>query len=583
MKYKLLRSHLKRNSKKHSRTLKDCTLVIDGSSCFKDAYSYKKSGCQFILGGEYDRYASYLKNILKPFVENNITCVVIFNGGMKVDLERRKEIHQNVINNRDAIQPGRDENIYCEPIFVQDVQREVLEELGIQYYVTEYNNKEAMFTVAKYFDCPILTNNFEYRLYGVKCIVPNSLIFSNTISCDVLCKVELYMPKDMIPIFLTLIDEDSSFFKKLPRIINCQEKNLIASVLRWATRQSKDVALKDVLKNLKDETEREIFINTCEEHTKLCKADDQMAIQYFESGMVKNDYFLDRVANGKIAVPYINLKNNATFSGSWLIVDKEKDDAILPAIDIPLFIYGILTNSENVKITFIGRKLNKSEVWDIEGEFRATEGLLKKIQNSERHVFNDYVRKILPGFVFMWLKPLPEDCWVLIIACLYFCKRNKDFINFAYSFMLSYVMLGPVSEKVGVIKKSNFLSLNDFDKSEDSSEDMKTKDCALATIKLIDLFYADKIISIFNRRILHSLAEFQHYLQHLNYLNKFCGGTIKCTVYHKVLNISFVYNVYQKIEKDNSLKYFETTLCNSPVLTYFKKMINVFDECLNGL
>ncbi|CAH4030199.1 unnamed protein product [Pieris brassicae] len=217
MKMKLVRAYLKKKSVGvfETRTT-DAGIIIDGNY-FKT--TYMKSGCQFILGGEYNRYAAYLRKILTSFTDIGLKLYVIFSRSMKADVDKRKEIHQKLMNKTDSIQPGRQENEYCEPTFTKDVQREVLDELGIQYFVCEYNHSEALISLAIDYNMPVVTKIFEYCLFGVECIVPNSIVFDvNGFGCTVykpnrqLCPFSI----EMMSILLAISDEDSSYYQHIP-------------------------------------------------------------------------------------------------------------------------------------------------------------------------------------------------------------------------------------------------------------------------------------------------------------------------------------------------------------------------------
>lgn len=603
MKHKYLRALIKRTVPQNDFVLKKCNLVIDGTNYFKN--TYKRSGCQFILGGEYDRYALYLKNELKRFVDSDVTCYVIFNGAKKADIDVRLKIHQYIINDVNTIEPGKEDNFYSEPIFVKDVVKEVLEELQIKYYVAEYTSTGDIVSAAKNLNCPVLTFNFEYCLYGVSCITPNTISFDNEskrLKCSIFkreaCK-KAFSLGDTMPIFITLVDEDSLYYSRLPEIIECRSNNLLPSVLRWVRRQVKEGALRTITRNLND-NERAAFMKSYDAndkvyHDKWCTSATKKSYDNKKKLLSKSDehWFSKGVATGRIAAPYINLKYKGSFSGSWLIHDKNKEDAMLSAIDIVLFVYELITDSEQSSITFVGRKGNKSCVWAFKKETNDTkisneslfEFQYKKHKQTEHKTVSDlfryFIKQVMPGFKFELLKKIPEDCRILIITLVYFCSRNRDAIFFAYSILLSYVMLGPVSEKTGIIKRSNFHLSHNLQDDDTSTDGLTFQACAFAANTLMDLFHVDDIKKKFNRSILHTLAEFQHCLQHMNYLNKLCGEKIESTVYHKAFNATFVYNAYLKIEGvDRPMRYFEERLRNSPVLEYYKNIERVFEECL---
>ncbi|XP_073961344.1 uncharacterized protein [Choristoneura fumiferana] len=527
MKYKALRFVMKIKNAKEDHFLKSCSLVIDGDSYFRS--SYKDSGCKFILGGEFDRYADYLKRKLGVFIESNVICYVVFNGAMKADLETRKQLHQKLINDKMAIVPGDDN--YYEPVFTKDVQKQVLEELGINYYVCEHDARETMLDVSKNYKCAVLTNNFEYCLLGMSCITPDSIAYDKNkkgISCKIQTPEghEAYfcLKKYMKPVFMAVIDEDGLLYRKIPRIIGSGKKNPIGNLIYWMNHQSQTEAIEKLVKMLDSEADRQKFRDTVHELIKLILfTRKNPAVKYFNTSDSDNNEFRKRESIGQIAIPYINLKNNGWFSGSWVICDKNRNDAMLPAIDIIICARSALSDDKKGEVTFIGRNVDKSCVTQIKADAK-----FSKINDegfSLEDCFEKFVDTALPGFNWSLLTDVSEDMWLLIITLLYYLsKAGSDFITPAYSILVSYLILGPVSKKVGLIKRSNLtmchsLALDD----PDAENDCTYEDCLKAAHAVIDYFDERKIKKNFDRGVLHSLAEFQHCLQQMNYLNKLGG------------------------------------------------------------
>ncbi|KAI5636601.1 hypothetical protein NE865_10717 [Phthorimaea operculella] len=574
MTYTHLRALMKRLSPATDHTLKNCDLVIDGRSYFKD--SYKKSGCQSLFGGEYDRYADYLRSTLKPFLESNITCYVIFNGGMEASLERRKEIHEKVIDNVSKIDPD-DKDAYCEPIFAKDVWKQVLDELNIKYYVTEHDSWNTMFWVAEKFKCPILTKNYELSLRFVNCISPKSLMFNKN-DKEIACKIfesenirsKFRLKHKLLPLFLTLVDESSAYFKKLPVIVDCSKpKYIMGKVLRWVRWQT-DV-LEETLQKIREiltEEEAEEFFNVYQKNEELCRrSKNSAAVRHFKQDK--------KIGNSKIPIPYINLICSGIFSGSWVVFDEDQEDAMLPALDIIFYACKCMKFKKEAMITFVGRDGNVACAWNVDNSW-------DEIDVNNVDLFKNFIIEKLPGFDFKHLEAVSEECWILIITLVYYYNKKHD-LNFAYSIILSYVMMGPVSENVGLIKRSNFICpeerSNDVDKNG-----LKTNDCVSIIESMMDLFYVKNAKRLFDRKILHTFAEFQHCLQHMNYLNNLCGKKIEPTIFHKTINATFAYNIFIKTKDVKDLnKYFEKRLKRSTVYDYFKRTVVVFNDCLQSV
>ncbi|XP_061718537.1 uncharacterized protein LOC133526096 [Cydia pomonella] len=586
-KYRMLRYYMRRLQTQEDDhiILKDCSLVIEGESFFRQ--QYKESGLNFILGGEYDRYADYLRTTLKSFIKSNVTCYVVFTGAMDVDLEKRKVIHQNIIDDRNIIEPG--DNKFYEQIFTKSVHREVLEELGIRYCVTEYNARQTLLDLSKELNCPVLTHNFEQCLLGMTCIIPGSIWYDqakNHITClkqtPDLFKKYIKVSEVMKPIFLTIIDENLPLYDKIPEIIGSKPQWPVGPLLYWIKKQERE-SLERVIDKLDmlltTMEQKQMFRESIDELTNIIfHSRESHALSYLKGEQtaildVEIEWFKNGVLTGKIPSVYINLKNRATFSGSWVLFDESKRDALLPTLDIVMYAHSLLWDSPQ-SLTFIGRKGCSVDVTVMPPKYSGT----SKEERKEEGNFEKFIEDMLPGFDWSLLKHIPEDSWLLIVSLVYYFAR--DFTMEAYSIILSYVMLGPVSASVGLLRKNKIMC----QRLESGDDGVCTyKDCLEAAKAMIEYFDEGDIKNTFNRSILHDLAEFQHCLQHVNYLNMLCGN-LKCTNYHKTYNGTFVFNILRQLRKhDDPMLFFETKFETSPsVLSFYKSIKDVFVNLLSA-
>ncbi|KAJ8712125.1 hypothetical protein PYW07_004967 [Mythimna separata] len=308
MKFTSLRRYIINKNLSSPHVLGDCELIIDGDSFFRD--TYKKSGCQFVLGPDCDRYADFIINALSLFVDNNVKCYVIFSGARQYDIAKRKEIHQsNIFDRNYALM---DLAAYFEPLLVNDVQKQVLKEMSIKYFVSEYGSLEAIVGVARKLKCPVLTNNLEYCCFGVSCITPNSLEHVKGISkikCSIYendkvkTAIGVY---DKMPILLALLNESAGYLEMLAEVIGNKDIDMITPVIRWVKRQKEANAISAVSTAIDDDEQNNIFkavydkIETIYKYP-LCN----LAVKYFERerdyGIFKDDkkWFAKGVANGK--------------------------------------------------------------------------------------------------------------------------------------------------------------------------------------------------------------------------------------------------------------------------------------------
>ncbi|XP_050664699.1 uncharacterized protein LOC126965244 [Leptidea sinapis] len=499
---------------------------------------------------------------------------------MNASLERRKEIHQKIIDSRHALVPGRDENEYCDPIFVKNVEQEVMEELNIKYFYSEFDHMVDLIRVAKYFQCPILTKNFEYCLYGVSCITPHSLNFGDTLKCTLYDLSEKHVfprSRQLLSVLLAASDEDSPLFCLFPRDASYTDKNVFFKRLHWIRRQNFNEAISDLSRNLNESNKKSFIVSINEFESYFRIGGDRLALSYFkEINLNKYDFFARLVASGAVAVPYINLRYNKTFSGSWLIFDENKDDAMWPVLEMIFHVLGLLTKSVDVKISFIGRKHLSSCVLDKEMKLRKNRALRKSPPTSD--MFQEIMCEILNDFKFQLLNALPEDCRMIALALVYYCyKSGEDFKNGIYSVILSYFMLGRVLSNVGVMRKSNFVISH--------AENATNENGNYATVarSFLEFFYisGSRAKEIFSRSMLHRMSEFEHCLQHMNYLNRLVDGKMKCTIYHKSINTAFINNIMASLINETSpLDFIKNKFqCDSMFLQY-KNIIDVIENCV---
>lgn len=598
MKSKTLRSYLKTSSLEKDYTLQNCEVVIDGKSLFNE-FLYKKSGCQYVYGCECNEYADYLKKRLGIFKKSNVTCYVIFNGAMEANFEFRKKMHDHILKSRGKINTKNVKQGFYDPIFFHDVNAEVLEELGIKYFINEYDPIETIFSVARKFNCPVITNKIDYCIYGVSCIPVNFLHFNKahkTIKCKIYdkedCGNHFKLNKDIIPLFITLIDDNSIQITLLSKLFTFQKDNLIPALITWLNSQERENVVNTVIRLMKTEEKIQSFKTTLDKTDQLLTCKNHLAEQYFSQhenywDISKEDpmWFAKAVSFRRIIVSYVNLVRKDQFSGCWLIYDENKPDAMLVAVDIISYIHCILTNSQRSSFTFIGRRLTETCLWNIERSWSNVSDTVvfetitdrKKLYGRKmfrsKDSFNLFIQETMPGFSHNKLFTLYTDCWLLVIALIYYVNRNRHFVKGAYSVLLSYIVLNSVARGVMILN----------DESRDLSNDKNLpahKDCEKVAKSSKSLFELEDY-SKFDRSVLHDFAEFQHCLQHMNYLNKICGEKIKCTKLHTTYNGTFIYNVYQIIkDADDPIKELAPYIGRSYVCMWYKKLLVVFDQIL---
>ncbi|XP_075979439.1 uncharacterized protein LOC142978763 [Anticarsia gemmatalis] len=599
MKYPALRQYMKAiKNLSESHTLdKDSKLVIDAQSYFKN--SYKESGCQSTLGTDCDKYADYLIKKLSCLKAHNIECMVIFSGATQKDMQNIEETYQTIIDKRKSIEQNKRNPPHFEPLFVKDVQKQVLDEMNIKYFCSEYDSADAIVSVAKTYKCPVLTDNIEYCLFGVSCISLSLKPEGNMLHCTIY-NHDNYRTSfgvyNKMPVLLTVLNEAMDLSDAVPVLSHNIDATDIRSVTRWV-KQNKN-AIKIIADKMCDEIKRKEFLELHEKIKILYLYPScNLAVKYFQRdkpyGLFKDDkkWFSRGVANGRIAVPYINMKRKGFITGSTLVNDSSQPDAMRAAADIIAYSHCLLTNSQKSVLTLIGKKnfvceiatreLSKTFTREISnrGIFTKHGKLKNRLDvNLAENPFRLFFKELWPGHspLILDVKLVPADCWVLVITLAYYVhKINREFKDAAYYILLSYLMLGPISKRLDM-EKYSLLRLESTKEFRDMYNGLQF------------LFKKVDLVNNYNVEFLHSLAEFQHCLQHMNYLNKLCGETlnttdIPCTVYHDTFNATFVYNtsLFMK-NKEKLMEYLESNFQGSKPLKLYKDIVNGFEKYLSG-
>ncbi|XP_047992470.1 uncharacterized protein LOC125231151 isoform X2 [Leguminivora glycinivorella] len=385
-----------------------------------------------------------------------------------------------------------------------------------------------------------------------------------------------------------LTDENLPLYDKIPEIIGSNPKWPVAPLLYWIRKQERE-SLESVIDKLDmlliSEVQKQMVQESIDELTNLIfHRRESHALSYLKGERKtvtldnKREWFINGILTDKIPNVYINLKNKAAFSGSWVLFDENKRDALLPMLDIVMYAYSLLWDKPQ-SLTFIGRKGRYVDVTIIPPKYSRT----SKEEGKKEGNFEKFIEDTLPGFDWSLLRNVPEDSWLLIISLMYYIsKANGDFTKEAYSIILSYVMLGPVSAKVGLLRNEKMKSLS-WESGDDDAGVCAYKDCLEAAKAMMEYFDEGDIKNTFDRGTLHDLAEFQHCLQHVNFLNKLCGS-LECTKYHKTYNGTFVFNVLLQLRKlDDAMLFIEPKLETSPsVLSFYKSIKEVFDNLLSA-
>ncbi|KAM3959479.1 uncharacterized protein ACR2FA_006413 [Aphomia sociella] len=531
--------------------LKNCTVVIDGQNFFYRKYSDSK--LPYVYGCESDKYADYLRNYMDHFKKANVKCIIVFKGG-----------HRNINSWRNK---RKEQNEIVLPIFMKDVYKQVLDEIDIDYVISEFEAKDDVIAYAQKYKCPIISYDIEFCFSGESYIPYKNICFnsnSKSIKCGLFKLQNLLntynLDNQKISIFITLTDTNIfpyeqfvEFFKSM-RMCNVNKNDLL---LKWLGSYSVGDIYRIINRFLNaDNTTK--FLSECKRtESFICEQRiGGLPVNYLENknsvAITENDlqWFEKGVALKHVAISYINLYRSNIIAGSWALEDADAEDSLLFSIEIIKYAYNLLTNYKRKEFQFIDKKFRQRTICTESALIRKPnyDAKCSPFENGwnnikEHKFFEHFLQNSLPDFSLQSLEELSEDSRLLMIALNYFSyKTHIDATNIVSSVLLSYVMLG-------VIPKNN---KNKLKNSVD--ENLVTKaDSDTARNRLVQFFNVTESEAkyIDDKKLLHSLVEFQFCLYHLNFLNKLCGCPYRPTIYHHTYNGTFVYKILYAIEKEN--------------------------------
>lgn len=267
--------------------LHDTNLVIDGHSLCAQLYRLLNSFSAF--GGDYDKFAAYVKTFFKNLRKCNITSYVIFDGAY----ERRKlkTAYSRLkarIKGGSQLDPVTQSSLQIFPILLRDTFRDVLVEMDIAYTVCEFEADDEIAAMARHLDCPVLSYDSDFFIYNVLYIPFNTLELKpkptgttengekiNALECK-MYKVE-YMLKhfggledELLPLLATLLGNDyikkrvfNKFFSQLKLPKSKRKKNeqqrCIHGLFKWLQNETLESAIAKIIGRMKKNQKERLF------------------------------------------------------------------------------------------------------------------------------------------------------------------------------------------------------------------------------------------------------------------------------------------------------------------------------------
>lgn len=251
--------------------LHNCTVLLDGNSIASNLFIW--SNIESAFGGDYDKFAKYIKEFFKVLKKCEVSPLVIFDGGY----EQRK-LRTVYSRMKDKLRSARDAQPHSGslnfPLFMRIVFREVLSELSIPFSQSDFEADDELAALARQLQCPVISYDSDFYIYDVLYIpFPSINIqaialadnFSGNLEkyyldCKIYC-VDTFidsfggLDKNMLPLLAALLGNDyirRSTFKafyanlKIPKGKTNPLQRRIKSVIEWLRKETFDSAVKKV-------------------------------------------------------------------------------------------------------------------------------------------------------------------------------------------------------------------------------------------------------------------------------------------------------------------------------------------------
>ncbi|XP_053605566.1 uncharacterized protein LOC128672444 isoform X2 [Plodia interpunctella] len=587
-------------------TLKDCTVVVDGQNFFYNLY--QKSGLPSVYGCESDKYADFLRKFLGIFKKSKIRCVFIFKGGhLDINYKFRR------LEDRSWISNWSEEHYFAQPVFMKELYKQILDEIGMEYAICEYEAKAEVIAFAKKYKCPIVSYDIEFCFSGVP-YIPYSTINEcegQGVKCG-LFNLQNFMKKynlnnDKLAIFIALTDEnifEENYFIHLFESLNMPNSLYKRNIclLKWLGR----LPLQRALNTINNYVERDLFNEKILEAKKYLIRTESTGTptKYIEDNKnmdvteLDPNWFEKGVTMGRIPINYVNLYRNNIYFGAWTIEDVNADDSLLLSLDIIKYAFNLLTNFEKKEFTFCDKNNKKHVISSIITAFGVTKKPEYNANNSpfengwdqakKLDLFEYFLQESLQDLNHAALQRCPEDMRLLMIALVYFSRRKTiDTTDIVCGVLLSYVMLGVVFVKIpNNIEYDIEITKKPLHDTSTKKESVNEKDCVIANRILESYFKMNQRESqtIFSEKLIHPFVEFQHCLVQINNLNDLCGCTYKPTKYNMTFNGTFIYKLMFEATSDleaGVLRLIKNRLNPAAtVLSFFNGIFEAYQEMM---
>ncbi|XP_054281710.1 protein asteroid-like [Macrosteles quadrilineatus] len=270
-----LTTYIKTNEKKFLKLhkLHNCTILLDGNSIAANLFIW--SSIESAFGGDYDKFAKYVKEFFKLLQKCKIKPFVLFDGGY--EQRKLKTVYSRLREKfRTACQAQPFTGSLNFPLFMRIVFREVMVELNIPFAQSDFEADDELAALARQLKCPVMSYDSDFYIYDILYIPLPSLnlipVEFNKSDCQDVgpkyyleCKiysVDVFiesfggLDRNMLPLLAALLGNDyikRSVFKKfytnlkIPKGKTNHLQRRIKAVIEWLRHETFETAVHKIL------------------------------------------------------------------------------------------------------------------------------------------------------------------------------------------------------------------------------------------------------------------------------------------------------------------------------------------------
>ncbi|KAG6459202.1 hypothetical protein O3G_MSEX011257 [Manduca sexta] len=227
--------------------LHDTCLIIDGHSLC--AQLYRSLNCFSAFGGDYDKFAGYVKTFFKNLRKCRVTAYILFDGSHESrKLKTAYTRLRSKICGASRLDPVTQGGLQIFPMFLRDVFKEIFRDMEIPYTICEFEADDEIAAMARHLNCPVLSYDSDFFIYNVLYIPFNTLDLKPTLveengnkvfvlECKIYRVEQLTkhfggLKEEMLPLLATLLGNDyvekrvfNKFFSQLKMPKSKKKKN----------------------------------------------------------------------------------------------------------------------------------------------------------------------------------------------------------------------------------------------------------------------------------------------------------------------------------------------------------------------